>query len=234
VLIDTAFDARWDAGGKDPDTWSPTLRRYHQALWSKPLPSGLHFTLEATSRPPYYFHHASTLGEFVMSSDAFVPAYTRYGVPRSIIEQLPAAEHEHFNAIGYTIGGLILWPSNRVDGKWTINQARGCLRSTIGDRMDLTLECIRRYYLAEPSPLGDVLGRYSSFFDAFVDFRGYVDFWLLQDMVSDDYSTIRFFASFDNFLSAAIPQTLDAYVNYRRHSIDFIDARNSRIAAHRP
>ena len=26
--------------GKDPDAHSPTLRRYHKALWSKPLPNG--------------------------------------------------------------------------------------------------------------------------------------------------------------------------------------------------
>lgn len=97
--------------------------------------------------------------------------------------------------------------------------------------MDLTLECIRRYYLGGASPLGDVLGRYKGFFDAFGDFRGYVDFWLLQDVVSDDYSTVRFFTPFDDFLSAAIPQDLDSYVDYRRRSIEFIEARNARIVA---
>ncbi len=35
--IDTTFDFRTDAGGKDPDS-RPTLRRYRQILWSKPLP----------------------------------------------------------------------------------------------------------------------------------------------------------------------------------------------------
>ena len=41
MLIDTSFDVRTDSRGKDPDTWSPTLCRYHQLLWSKPLPSGV-------------------------------------------------------------------------------------------------------------------------------------------------------------------------------------------------
>ena len=91
--------------------------------------------------------------------DAFIPAYTRYGVPKPVLEHFSAAEHDHFNAIGYTIGGLILWPATPVDRKWTINQARGCLRSTIGDRMDLTLESIRRHYQDEWSPLADVLAR---------------------------------------------------------------------------
>ncbi len=230
MLIDTSYDVRTDAGGKDPDTWSPTLCRYHQLLWSKPLPNGVLFELTPTSRPPYLFRHNSAVGDFVLSSDAFIPAYTRYGVPKAVIEQLPPEEHVHFNTIGYTIGGLILWPANRVEGKWTINQARGCLRTTIGDRMDLTLECIRRLYLGKPSPLGDVLGRYADFFAAFEDFRGYVNFWLLQDMVTDDYTEVRFFTPFADFRARAIPRDLDSYVDYRRRSIEFIEARNARIA----
>lgn len=33
--------------GKDPDSRSPTLRRYHRLLWSKPLPDGRPFELHA-------------------------------------------------------------------------------------------------------------------------------------------------------------------------------------------
>lgn len=229
MLIDTAFDFRTDSGGRDPDTWSPTLRQYHQILWSKPLPSGIPFELVPSPRPPYYFHHRSAAGEFVLSSDAFVPAYTRYGVPRDVLGQLPTVSHEHFNTIGYTIGGLILWPANKVDGKWTINQARGCMRRAIGDRMDLTLECIRRYYLDLRSPMEDVLGRYRRFFEAFVDFRGYVDFWLMQDLVRDDYSAVEFFTPFDDFKTPAIPRDVDTYVHYRRRSVAFVENRNARI-----
>ena len=59
MLIDTSFDVRTDSRGKDPDTWSPTLARYHQLLWSKPLPGGITFDLTSTSKPPFYFHHSS-------------------------------------------------------------------------------------------------------------------------------------------------------------------------------
>ena len=229
MLIDATFDVRADAVGRDPDTYSATLRRYHQLLWSKPLPSGVLFELVPTSRPPYYLSHRSAVGDFILSSDAFIPAYTRYGVPKPVIEQFSAAEHDHFNAIGYTIGGLILWPANQIDGKWTINQARGCLRRSIGDRMDLTVESIRRHYRGEWSPLGDVLARYRDFFAAFEDFQGYVDFWLLQDMVTDDYSAVRFFMPFDEFAPPSIPQDLDTYTEYRRRSIEFVQARNCRI-----
>jgi hypothetical protein len=38
----------------------------------------------------------------------------------------------------------------------------------------LTLECIRRHYLDEPSPLSDTLARYADFFGLFGDFAGYV------------------------------------------------------------
>ena len=50
MTIDIAFDFRTDAPeGKDPDAYSPTLRRYHQLLWSKPLPSGASFDLSDTT-----------------------------------------------------------------------------------------------------------------------------------------------------------------------------------------
>ena len=188
MAIDITFDFRTDAAGRDPDTYSPTLCRYHQLLWSKPLPSGVVFELMPTGRPPFYFSHTSRTGAFVLSSDAFIPAYTRYGVPKTVLAQFSAGEHDHFNAIGYTIGGLILWPANAINRKWTINQARGCLRSSIGDRMDLTLESIRRHYHGASSPLADVLARYHDFFGAFENFRNYVDFWLLQDMVTTNRS----------------------------------------------
>lgn len=61
-MIDTSDDFRTDAGGKDPDTHSPTLRRYHKDLWSKPLPSGALFDLDDTT-PGVYLHHRSGLGE---------------------------------------------------------------------------------------------------------------------------------------------------------------------------
>jgi uncharacterized protein DUF6994 len=73
--IDPTFDVRRDAGGQDPDSHSRTLRRYHQLLWSKPLPSGTMFTLDAA------LHHRSKLGEFWLSSDAIVHTYSRWTQP---------------------------------------------------------------------------------------------------------------------------------------------------------
>ena len=61
-MIDTTFDFRSDAGGHDPDSRSPTLRRYHRLLWSKPLPNGELFDLDEAT-PGVYLHHRSPLGE---------------------------------------------------------------------------------------------------------------------------------------------------------------------------
>jgi hypothetical protein len=87
--------------------------------------------------------------------------------------------------------------------------------------MDLTLECVRRYYRHEDSPLAPALGRYADFFALFEDFQGYVDFFLLQDLVSADYEAVRFFMPFNDFSPPAIPRDLDTYLELRRLSIEF-------------
>jgi hypothetical protein len=124
----------------------------------------------------------------------------------------------------------MVFPGNRVDGKPTINATRGFNRK-ISDRMDLTLECVRRYYRHEDSPLAPALGRYAGFFALFEDFRGYVDFFLLQDLVNSDYEAVRFFMPFTDFSPPAIPRDLDTYLEFRRSSIKFTEARNRRIRA---
>ncbi len=229
-IIDTTFDFRTDTPqGRDPDSASPTLRRYHQLLWSKPLPSGVLFQLDATT-PGYYLLHRSTLGRFELSSDAVMASYTSYVTMAPIIAQFNEDEHAKFNTLGYTIGGMMVFPGNRVDGKMTINGARGFLRR-VADRMDLTLESIRRHYSGEPSPLSATLARYADFFALFDDFRGYVDFFLLQDLVTADGATVRFFMPFDDFNSPAKPQDAETYRKFRQLSIEFIEARNRRIDA---
>jgi hypothetical protein len=228
--IDITFDFRSDTPpGRDPDALSPRLRRYHQLLWSKPLPSGAPFELDVTT-PHTYLHHLSELGEFFLSSDAVIPSFSRARELKHIISQIPEVETQAFNRIGYTIGGMMVFPGNRVDRKMTINQARGC-HGRIRDRFDLTLECIRRHYLDEPSPLSATLARYADFFGLFGDFAGYVDFFLLQDLVNEVALTVKFSTPFEDFTTSPLPGTLDAYLVYRQRAIEFIESRNQRIAA---
>jgi len=99
----------------------------------------------------------------------------------------------------------------------------------IKDRFDLTVECVRRHYLDEPSPLSDTLARYADFFALFGDFRGYADFFLLKDMVTDDYSAVRFFMPFEDFTAAPLPASVDVYEAYMQLAVEFIEARNRRI-----
>jgi hypothetical protein len=227
--IDITFDFRSDTPpGRDPDVFSPTLRRYHKRLWSKPLPSGAMFELvDTTSR--VYLHHRSLLGEFWLASDTVVPSFRKERRISHILEQIPEAIVS-FNAIGYTIGGMMLFPGNKVDRRMTINAARGC-HPRIKDRFDLTVECIRRYYLEEESPLSATLARYGDFFRLFGDFRGYVEFFLLQDLVTEDFSAVRFFAPFEGFKSWPVTETMAAYLEYRERAICFIQARNQRLLA---
>lgn len=228
ALIDVTFDFRSDTPDRgDPDALSPTLLRYHQLLWSKPLPSGADFTLDA-ARPGHYLYHQSGLGEFTLSSDSIIPTFTHWIRMQPIVTQIPEKENEAFRAIGYTIGGMMIWPCNPIDGQRTINVERG-FNQRIADRMDLTLECIRRNYLGEPSPLDATLERYEEFFALFGDFRGFVDHFFFQDLTAADYSEVIFFMPFDDFKPPAVPRDLATYLDYRQRSIDSIAARNSRI-----
>jgi hypothetical protein len=230
TFIDTTFDFQSDTPpGKDPDSASPTLRRYHQYLWSKTPPGGRKFDL-VTTEPNTYLYHASELGKFSLSSDSLIPSFSRVKTPQiaSIVEQVGRSNVESFRNIGYTIGGMLIFPAIQVNGKFTINQARG-INSKIRDRFDLTLECIRRFYLGEDSPLSETLERYSNFFALFNTFVGYVDFFLLQDAVSKSSSEIAFSLPFHGFDTPAFPTDEESYLLYRKNCIDFIHARNNRI-----
>src|SRR5688500_16691555 len=105
MLIDTSFDFRTDAGGKDPDSNTPTLRRYHKLLWSKPLPNGRLFDLDDSIRGVYLRHH-SDIGEFFLCSDSVIPTFSRWGAVSHIIRLFADDEIEAFRCIGYTIGGM--------------------------------------------------------------------------------------------------------------------------------
>lgn len=223
--IDINFNVFSDARGGDPDKTSPTLRRYHKLLWSKPLPSGKIFTL-ADNQPKCYLHHQSELGEFRLGSDAITNSYRDQRRKQWLINQVRLEAQELFDS-GSTIGAYILFPNNSINGKQTINQARG-VNPYIDDRFDMTLECIRRWYLGESSPLFEVLTRYHNFFDLFGTFQGYVDFFLLQDLL-DNRGSIQFFLPFDNFQSKPNFEGVDAYTAYKQRVVDFITSRNGRI-----
>ena len=130
---------------------------------------------------------------------------------------------ENFLRSSYTIGGSIIFPKED-----SLNRARGC-NPLIKDRWDLTLECIRRYYNNEKSPLYDVLLKNKDFFDLFVGFKGYVDFFFLQDCVTPDYNTVIKWIDNDDFTENPLPKSVDDYVLWINKQLEFLKKRNNRI-----
>ena len=131
---------------------------------------------------------------------------------------LTLSEKEELKHIVRTIGGHILFPAHKRNG-FTINQARGVSR-IIYDRFDLTIECIRLFYLNEQNPLNNSLLRYKDFFDLFIDFKGYINFFLLQDFI-DKNNQVIFTIPFD--------QNVKEYKEYSIKTIEIINKRNKRI-----
>ena len=200
----------------------------------KPLPSGVTFDLRTTV-PGGYLHHKSELGEFWLGSDAIVHTYTGWVRPPrlvKVIQEIPVQETTAFVDLACTVGAYLVFPPQvRVDGKWrrSINQGRG-FHHQIKDRFDLTLECIRRHYTGATSPLGELLDPFADFFGLFGDFSGYVDHFLLNDLVTDDAASVRFFKEFDDFAADPLPAgSVAEYREYMKRSMEFIRARNGRI-----
>jgi len=215
--------------GQDPDSKSPTLRNYHKLLWSKPLPSGKVFELK--DNPPElsknYLYHKSELGYFVLGSDAITHSYRNHKKKKHITEQIPDEVNELFNQ-GCNIASYIVFPKNKINNSPTINMARGVNR-IIDDRFDLTLECIKRFYKNLPSPLYGTLIKYKSFFDLFESFENYVEFFLLQDLIDNKSSTIKFYMPFDDFKTRPSFNSVEDYISYKSKVLEFNSKRKARI-----
>lgn len=207
--------------GKDPDSHSPTLRRYHQLLWSKPLPDGGPFELHAGgARSPYLVCEAHGM-RMVLGSDTIA---TRHRKKLShLYAQVPDEVNDAFRRRSYTICGFVVFPVSRG----SLNQNRGT-NPRIQDRWDLTLEAIRRFYEGGASPLTRTIERHSDFFELFGSFAGYLEHFLLGDFVNPDGS-VRFLLPFDDFKSPALPSDLPTYARYRLESLELFEARRLRI-----
>ena len=233
MIIDNTFDFRRDVKpNADPDKESKKLLSYHKYLWSKKLPNGQMFELSDTE-PDNYLFHKSKLGKFSMSSDGIGVSFINRKDMNEIVSQISEKRKEEILSIVYSLGGFIIFPSNKImiNGKkrLTINGERGWNRRIV-DRFDLTLECIRRYYLNIDNPLQQTLQRYEKFFQLFQNFRGYVEFFLLQDLVKSKFTEIKFFLNFDaKFPSRPLPKSLGEYNQYINNNLDFIIKRRNRM-----
>lgn len=225
-VLDVSSDFQDDAGRRDPDSYSSLLQSYHQLLWSKPLPGGPVFTLTADRIGSVrVLRHQSELGEFVLSSDTL--ANSNRGRLRGFYEAMGEESNTAWHRDGGTIGGRLVFPRNRIDRKQTINQRRGT-HPSIRDRFDLTLEAIRRHYAGQESPLAETLRAYADFFELFASFDGYVDFFLLQDLV-DETGAVRFYLPFEGYENSPLPTSIKQYRQFRARQLDFVASRNSRM-----
>ena len=231
MLIDTALDLGLDAGGRDPDLYSNTLKQYHKQLWSKELPSGKLFKL-SDSITGKYLTFENGLDSIELGSDSIANSYAASSSAQilKIVAEIEQEMVESFRKLNNTIGAFIIFPSSRINNKMTINGARG-FNSKIADRFDLTLECIRRHYLGDSSPLSEVLNRYSNFFSLFQSFNGYVEFFLLKDLV-DKTERVKFFISQRNpFDGNGYPRNSSEYLEYRSNSMEWVAKRNAQVAS---
>lgn len=214
----------WESrGSADPDSKSKRLQKTHQLLWSKRLPNGAALDLELAERGQLVWR------EFRLSSDSITNSYIADSRLREIVAEEKALAEQLFLA-GSRISAFILFPANRIERQNTINGARG-MNAKIADRMDLTLECIRRHYSGDESPLSDVLNRYAEFFSLFVTFERYVDFWLLNDLVDEKY-LLQFYRPFNDFRQSARPSSVEECVEIANSTLTFLKNRGRRINEH--
>lgn len=211
-------------GGGDPDAQSKTLQLYHKVLWSRKLPCGEKMELQFGTGANYL-----QWNDFRFGSDSIIASF-RYNKYRYMLDEVQKAISDYRSFVenyihkSYTIGGMMIFPKH----SGSINQIRGT-NHKLCDRWDLTLECIRRYYNNEDSPLHTTLVKDKYFFDLFVDFKGYVDFFFLQDCVSEDYRKVNLWLGNDFFEKNPVPQNADEYLTFIGKEYDFLKKRNRRI-----
>lgn len=233
----TSFDYKSDKPARtkpDADRDSLRLRLDHELLWTKDLRSGVRFAPTAPSarRDGYLIFTDASGDSHWYGSDAITSSYTGWLRPSSLVGAIAGLDEDQrprYLNPPYTIGSAMIWPVRKKD-RPTMNTARG-LRLLIADRMDLTLECIRRHYAGEPeSPLVDVITAYADFFALFDGFTEIVEFFHFQDLVTPDHDEVRFYLPFDNFKRSGTPATTEEYVTYREATLEFIAGRKRRMA----
>lgn len=74
----------------------------------------------------------------------------------------------------------------------------------------------------------NTLLRYKTFFDLFEDFMGYVNFFLLQDLI-DENQQVKFYLPFDEFKKSPSFSSVEDYLIYKSAVMNFVNARNNRI-----
>ena len=67
------------------------------------------------------------------------------------------------------------------------------------------------------------------FYALFNDFKGYVDFFYLQDCVTKDYKHVHFWIGNGVFDSHPLPHNAEEYITWIEKELSFVKKRNKRI-----
>jgi len=205
-------------GNWDPDTRSKKLREYHHILWTRRLPNGREFQLSGEL----------TWNGMRFGSDSIIVSFRYKNQPlaEEIKRALPdfKAYFREYVQKTNTIAGYIIFPKHQG----SMNQSRGT-NIRIRDRWDLTMECIRRFYAGEKSVLSKELEADAEFYSLFSSFKEYVDFFFLQDCVSEDYKSVNIWLGDGSFESDALPRNTEEYFSFIEKEMEFLEKRKQRI-----
>ena len=230
--------------GLDPDKYSKVLKEYHRCLWSHRKIDGKSFTLVDDGHNKLKYSTDNL--EIVFTPDSITNSFIQSGrrikkdgeitTEGELIAKFRQEDGEIDNLLNeyekedYKIGTSIIFPIsiNGTSIRWTLNIARGILHR-VHDRIDLTLECIRRYY-QEPdayNPLRNSINRNLEFFKLFKSFEEYIDFFFLKCLIDKDgkvkglSDTLDFFEPF--------PLTREQYKTYLKNTLAFMEDRKRDI-----
>lgn len=235
----------------DFDKCKTLLIDYLIALYgNKTLPNNKKFTLEYKHIKGY--NNINLCGNDIRyGSDSIINIYWYWTRP-AIIKNLIDYEVKNFVKYktglnfydfiqkyiktAYTIGGHMIFP--KLPSKYSINVKRCFNNYLIRDRFDLTLECIRRYYIylsdgtKLKNPLFDIFEFETNkkYFKMFSDFKGYVDFFFLNSLVDKNYNFVKLFIdNSDNFNNDALPKNKEEWWTLYEKQQIFLMQRNNDI-----
>ena len=221
--------------GQDPDKHSKNLGEEHCKLWNHTSGFG---KLEWN---PYNRLTTTINGvEYIFTPDSITNCYIQ---SKRRVKGDTLTESEKVRSFGnevaslikdyedtdYTIGSSLLFPIS-IDGKslhWTMNRARG-ISYKVHDRIDYTLECIKRYYdKNDDNPLKKAIERSKEFFDLFSCFKDYAEFFFFDDFIAEEGNVISFTGDID--FDNPFPNTKEKYIEYIKNTMLYILKRNKRI-----
>ena len=218
----------------DPDKYCKELGEAHCLLWSSRKRLGT-LKWNPLNRLMAFINGI----EFVFTPDSITNGFcnSKRTVSKNETEQDVVSKYsektqeliKRYKETDYTIGSSLIFPIS-IDGesiRWTMNIARG-ISWKVHDRIDYTLECIKRYYdKNDDNPLQKALLKSAAFFDLFESFQDYVDFFFLNDLVNDKGEVISFTDTID--FTSPFPKSEEEYYKYLNNTMEFVKKRDARI-----